>query len=144
MAAPILKIYTTTSPKLQDLPVVDGQLIFTTDNTTIYLDLNGQRLAYNIINTLQNDNERLSIVSPLEGYYFVISTRTMWFYRDYWVQITTSDAPSFGYQTDVDDFPPIGDSNTLYLTSDATYKWDDATQSYLCVSNKTEWKGIED
>lgn len=142
MAAPILTVYTTVSERINDLPIVDGQLIFLSDLKLIYLDLNGQRLSYNVIQSLDTDEQREQLPHPIEGYYFVENTGIMWRYKDKWTQITDGDAPHYIYNNSESNFPTLGKDGLLYATDDAVYRWDKYTQSYQCISNKTEWKRI--
>lgn len=141
MAAAIVKVYSTVASKLNQLQVTDGQLIFVKDTKRIFLDMNGLRLGYDTIQVFPTDEERLQILAPVEGFYFVESTGIMWRYNNEWKQLTPSNLNPlfFGNR---EDFPPEGNPATLYLTDDATYKWDSLLREYIIVSNKTEWKMI--
>ena len=138
----IVKMYHTTDSKISQLPVTDGNLVFTTDTKRMYLDMNGLRLPYVDIQILSQETDRTSILAPIEGFYFVEETNVLWRYKGGWKQITPNNlAPLFF--GDYEDFPPQGQSNVLYVTDDATYKWDSLTSTYICISNKTEWKTLE-
>ena len=137
----IVKFYYTVNSKLAELPIVDGQVIFVSDTKKFYLDMNGLRLGYSDIQVLATESDRTSILAPTEGFYFVDDTNVMWRYKGSWKQITPSELSPL-YFGDYDSFPPIGKENTLYITNDATYRWDSITSSYVCIANKTEWRAI--
>ena len=139
--AGIVKFYYTINSKLSSLPIVDGQVIFVSDTKKFYLDMNGLRLGYSDIQVLATESDRTSILAPVEGFYFVDDTNVMWRYKGSWKQITPSELSPL-YFGDYDSFPPIGKENTLYITNDATYRWDSITSSYICIANKTEWRVI--
>lgn len=139
--AAIVKIYSTTASKLNQLPVVDGTLTFVKDTRRIYLDMNGTRVEYSIIQVLQNEASRKNLLAPVEGFYFVEDTSVMWRYKEGWKQITPSNLDSVFFGTE-EDFPEIGSTSTLYVSDSATYKWDNLTKSYEVVANKTAWGNI--
>lgn len=143
MTMSILKVYYTTNHKLAELPVIDGQLIFTRDTNTIYLDLNGVRLAYTDIRLLPTDQDRLDTLDPVEGFYYVEETAVLWRFKEQWIQITPSNLSPL-YFGGIESFPTIGRDNTLYVADDATYRWDKISQSYKMVSNLTQWTSLEE
>lgn len=142
MAADILKIYTTVAARLPQLKVRNGNLIFTSDTKQIYLDVNGNRLSYNCIKVFATDHDRITFLSPPEGFYFVEETGVMWRYSVNWQQITPSNLNQIAFGNSVEDFPLKGKDDILYVTDEATYKWDSMTESYLIIANKTEWKTL--
>lgn len=138
----IVKFYHTTDSKLAQLPVSDGNITFVTDTKRLYLDINGNRLPYVDIQILSRESDRTSILAPIEGFYFVEDTSVLWRYKGGWVQITPSNLNPIFFGN-YEDFPPTGSPAVLYVSDDATYKWDSLTSKYLCVSNKTEWKEMK-
>ena len=141
MSSAILKVYATNAAKLSRLQVQDGQLIFVKDTKKIFLDLNGVRLGYEAIQVFSSDEERLQVLAPVEGFYYVEETNIIWRYNKEWKQITPDYLTPFFFGNR-EDFPPTGNPKILYLTDDATYKWDSLLNDYLVISNKTEWKEI--
>ena len=137
----IVKFYHTKNSKLNEQPIVDGQVIFVHDTKKFYLDMNGVRVGYSDIQVLPSDSDRTAILAPVEGFYFVDDTNVMWRYKGGWKQITPSELSPL-YFGEYDSFPPNGKENTLYLTDSATYRWDSITSSYICIANKTEWRVI--
>lgn len=137
----IVKAYNTLQSKLSQLPVSDGNLIFVTDTHTIYLDINGTRLGYTDITVLSQESDRTSILAPVEGFYYVEETDIFWRYKEGWKQITPDNLNPL-FLGAYEDFPPTGKDNVLYISDDATYKWDSLTSQYICIANKTEWKNI--
>lgn len=137
----IVKFYYTTNSKLNELPIVDGQVIFVHDTKKFYLDMSGVRVGYSDIQVLPSDSDRTAILAPVEGFYFVDDTNVMWRYKGGWKQITPSELSPL-YFGEYESFPPIGKESTLYLTDSATYRWDSITSSYICIANKTEWRTV--
>ena len=137
----IVKAYHTLQSKLSQLPISDGNLIFVTDTHTIYLDINGTRLGYTDITVLSQETDRTSILAPVEGFYYVEETNILWRYKEGWKKVTPDNLSPLFFGA-YEDFPPTGKSNVLYISDDATYKWDSLTSQYICIANKTEWKNI--
>ena len=54
---PIWKLCATTSDRISDLSVKDGQLIFIQDIETIAFDFHGKRKYYNQIAELEQDSD---------------------------------------------------------------------------------------
>ena len=71
-----MKFIATTSDKIDSISVVSGQLIFSRDDRVIYLDTY-VRTSFQQIITLIDDDQRLAIQFPLQGYYFVKSTKIL-------------------------------------------------------------------
>lgn len=138
MSLAILKVYATNAAKLSQLQVQDGQLIFVTDTKRIFLDFNGIRVSYSTIQVFSTDEERLQVLAPIEGFYYVEDTNIIWRYNKGWKQITPSNLIPFFFG-DREDFPPTGNNNMIYLSDDAIYKWDSLLQDYLIVSTKNVW-----
>ena len=141
--AAIVKAYSTTGSRLAQLPVSDGNLIFVRDTRRIYLDMNGNRIGYTDITVLDKETDRTAILAPVEGFYYVEETDIFWRYKGGWKQITPANISPLFFG-DYDSFPPTGKDNTLYISDDATYKWDSLTSTYICIANKTEWKTLGD
>ncbi|MBQ8792892.1 MAG: hypothetical protein IJZ62_04765 [Clostridia bacterium] len=138
------KLYYTTASKLPELQIANGQIIFTSDTHTIYLDMKGYRHSYSTIQVFEKEQNRLDVFAPVEGFYFVIETGIMWRYNGGntpgWVQITPSNLEPIMFFDSVGDLPPTGVANTLYCTDNAIYNW--KNQSYNMIANKNEWESI--
>ena len=140
----ILSVCATTSGRVKDLPIKDGQLIFIQDKCRIAFDFKGARKFYNQIDILETDKERSELESPEEGkYYFVIDTAVLWKYQDEWVQLTTQPEEVLFIGTEL---PELGSVKTLYVdkTDRVISVWDEATQSYIDVANYTSEVTDED
>lgn len=88
-----ISFVSTTASRLPDLAIKNGQLIFIKDTQKIALDLNDKRIFYNLINVLQTDEERTSLLAPVTGaFYFVIDTTVLWIYQEEWIQLTAPPA----------------------------------------------------
>ena len=122
-----LKVIATSSSRVKDLVIKDGQLIFIQDKGRIAFDFKGKRKFYNQITELDTDQERDALSSPDNGYYFVIETAVLWFYNDEWIPIT--DKPDEIVFIGVE-LPALGQSKTLYVDKDdkEISVWDEETQ----------------
>jgi hypothetical protein len=120
-----VKFVSTTSSKLPQLNIENGQLIFVSDTRTICLDFNGARTEYNQIVVLFNENQRLSLTTPIEGlFYFVKETNILWRYDGnyQWVQLTSPPKENIVF-LDYKDLPQQGKEKVLYITEKTTYQW---------------------
>lgn len=125
MANPIMKFYSTIDSKLPQLDVVNGQLIFVNDTRKIYLDANGVRTEYAQIITLVNEEQRIGILAPLSGFYFVHETNTFWKYSDgNWTQLTTPPLEKIIFLENDENLPTEGQDSVVYISDTKIYKWD--------------------
>ena len=143
--SPILSIYVTTSAKVKDLPIADGQLVFVKDLGRIAMDFNNTRKFYNQITEIDTEYDRRALSDPAIGYYFVIDTATLWYYKESWVQIT-SKPEEIVFIGDNTQIPELGQAKTLYVNKDEQEIsiWNEETNQYLAVSNYTQEVSIED
>lgn len=63
------KFVYTTSTKINELPVEDGQIIFVPDMSTIGLDMHGQRFFYQTIKSFDTEAQRAETPFPIVGFY---------------------------------------------------------------------------
>ena len=133
---PVMSLIATTSSRIRDLIIKDGQLIFIQDLGRIAFDFKGKRVFYNQIVELNTEAERLALESPLNGYYFVIDRACLWFYQDGWIQITEKPDEVVFIGTEL---PELGQANKVYVDTDdrEISVWNEATGSYIVVSNYT-------
>lgn len=131
-----LKVIATSSSRIRDLIIRDNQLIFIRDLGRIAFDSKGKRVFYNQIVELETEAERLALVNPIGGYYFVISSAVLYFYKDGWTQIT--ERPQEVLFVGVE-LPELGQEGKLYVDTDdkEISVWDEETGSYIVVSNYT-------
>lgn len=132
----VLKLVATTSSKIRDLVIENGQLIFIQDLGRIAFDFKDKRVFYNQIVELETETDRLDLEDPLRGYYFVIDSACLWFYEDGWIQIT--EKPNEVLFIDVE-LPQLGQQGKLYVDTDdrEICVWDENTDSYITVANYT-------
>lgn len=137
MAKAAFTIVATTSDRVKDLVIKNGQLIFVQDKGRIAFDFKDKRVFYNQITELDTEYDRSSLSTPANGYYFVIETAVLWFYQDEWIQITTQpeDIVFIGVE-----LPELGQSKTLYVdkTNKEISVWDDTASEYVVVADKSE------
>ena len=139
----ILSLVATSSSSIKDLIIKDGQLIFIQDLGRIAFDFKGKRVFYNQIIELDAEVERQALDSPLDGYYFVIDTAVLWFYKDGWVQITDKPKEIIFIGAEL---PTLGQENKIYVDVDdrEISVWDEETNQYIVVSNYTNEVSEED
>lgn len=133
----VLSLVATSSSKIRDLVIKNGQLIFIQDLGRIAFDFNDTRVFYNQIVELDTDAERLALDSPLSGYYFVIGTGVLWSYQDGWIQITSKPEQILFVGTEL---PTLGQENKIYVDVDdkEISVWDEATRQYIVVASHRE------
>lgn len=136
------KLIATTSSKIKNLIIEDGNLIFIQDAGRIAFDFKGKRVFYNQIVELETEAERLTLDSPLSGYYFVISTGVLWHYREElseWIQITEKPEQVVFIGVEL---PELGTANKLYATTEVGNEnisvWDEELGCYVVVADKTQ------
>ena len=132
----VMRLIATSSSRIKDLIIEDGNLIFIQDLGRIAFDYKGKRVFYNQIVELDTEVERLALDSPLNGYYFVIDTACLWCYKDKWIQIT--DKPQDIVFIGVE-LPALGQENKLYISKaeQEISVWDEETNQYIQVANYT-------
>lgn len=135
-----MKFIATTSDKVKDIKVVNGQLIFSRDDRTIYLD-SDERTAFQHIITLISEAQRINIKTPVTGYYFVEESCILYYYKDSWKALTNPPDEKTIF-TSEDELPATGKASTLYITKKGIYQWDEDTQDYICMGgeNLLVWK----
>mgnify|MGYP003295364026 CR=1 FL=1 len=133
----VFSLIATSSSRIRDLVIKDGQLVFIQDLGRIAFDFKGERVFYNQIVELSTEAERQSLESPLSGYYFVIDSAVLWFYKDDWIQITEKPEEVVFIGVEL---PELGQEKTLYVDKDdcEISVWDEETKSYIVVADKTE------
>lgn len=129
-------VIATTSSRVKDLVIKNGQLIFIQDACRIAFDFNDKRKFYNQITELDTEYERTALSTPSSGYYFVIETAVLWFYKDDWIQITNSPEEIVFIGTEL---PELGQEKKIYInkTEKEISVWDKETNNYTTVSNYT-------
>lgn len=131
-----LKVIATSSSRIKDLIIRDNQLIFIRDLGRIAFDSKGKRVFYNQIVELETEVDRLALVNPISGYYFVIGSACLYFYKDGWTQITEKPEEILFVGVEL---PELGQEGKLYVDTDdkEISVWDEETDTYITVSNYT-------
>lgn len=135
----VLSLVATSSSKIRDLVIKDGQLIFIQDMGRIAFDFKGKRVFYNQIIELDTEADRLALESPLAGYYFIIDSACLWHYKDKWVQITEKPEEIIFIGVEL---PELGQENKIYVnTADGKENisvWNEDLGNYKIVADKTQ------
>lgn len=83
------KFLYTSSEKMSELPITNGQFIFCHDKGTLYFDFDDVRKQYGEVTVVSNDTERLAETPLDKSFYYVEDTKSLWFYRnETWIQIS--------------------------------------------------------
>lgn len=141
----VMSLIATSSSRIKDLVIKNGQLIFIQDSGRIAFDFNNKRVFYNQIVELDTDADRQELVSPLNGYYFVIDTGILWTYRNEWVQITSKPEEIVFVGVEL---PTLGQTNKIYANTTEGAEnisvWSDELGAYVVVADKTQTMTSED
>lgn len=139
MAKAAFTIVATTSDRVKDLVIKNGQMIFIQDKGRIAFDFKDKRVFYNQITELDTEYERSTLSAPAYGYYFVIETAVLWFYSDGWTQITTQPEERIFIGVEL---PELGQAKTGTLYVNKVEKeisvWDEDTNKYIVVADATD------
>ena len=83
------KFLYTSSEKMSELPITNGQFIFCHDKGTLYFDFDDVRKQYGEVTVVSNDTERLAETPLDKSFYYVEDRKSLWFYRnETWIQIS--------------------------------------------------------
>ena len=136
-------VIATTSSRVKDLPIKNGQLVFIQDKGRIAFDFKDSRVFYNQITELNTEEERTLLTSPPSGYYFVIDTAVLWYYGDEWKQITNSPEEIIFIGAEL---PELGRANKIYVNEFERQIsiWNDSLQDYVVVADKLDETTEED
>lgn len=127
-----MRFIATTSDKMDDINIVSGQLIFSRDDRVIYLDTD-VRTSFQQIITVVNEQTRQELVSPVNGFYFIEDTKTLWRYNNsQWQQVTEPPKENLVF-AEKNNFPIKGQENVLYVDKNTIYTWDNENNVYIEV-----------
>lgn len=127
-----MRFIATTSDKMDDIDIVSGQLIFSRDDRAIYLDTD-VRTSFQQIITVVNEQTRQELVSPVNGFYFIEDTKTLWRYNNsQWQQVTEPPKENLVF-AEKNNFPIKGQENVLYVDKNTIYTWDSENNVYIEV-----------
>lgn len=138
-----LKVIATSSSRIRDLVIKSGQLIFIQDLGRIAFDFNGKRTFYNQIVEIESEADRLALVNPIQGYYFVIGSARLYLYKNEWIPITEKPDEILFVGVEL---PELGQEGKLYIDTDdrEISVWDEETDEYVKVANYTQEVSIEE
>lgn len=145
-----LSVVATTSERVKELPIKNGQLIFARDEKygfhRIAMDLKGSRIFYNQITVLESEYDKTALSSPSTGYYFVISSACLYKYQnETWERLTKEpdEVVFIGVE-----LPELGQAkeNVLYVNKaeKEIVVFDGASNEYIIVSDYTNEVSDED
>lgn len=140
-----LKVIATSSSRIRDLVIKNGQLIFVQDLKRIAFDFNDKRVFYNQITELDTEADRLALENPLKGYYFVVGSACLYFYKNGWTQITEKPQEIVFIGVEL---PELGQAKEDVLYVNKAEKeisvFDSEVNDYIIVADKTNEATIED
>ena len=136
----------TTSAKISSLAKTNGQIIFTRDIPSIYLDTTtGTRIKFEEIVDVATESAREDILSPTAKYYYVTETSRLYRYKDgSWVaignKVHVDKTDSFSATASQTSFTltrtPASDSNIGFFINGERYK---KGEDYSISGNKITW-----
>lgn len=133
-----MTVVATTSDRVKDLVIKNGQLIFCQDVGRIAFDYKGKRTFYNQIIELETEQERQNLSAENGKFYFVIETAVLWRYFNEWIQITEKPDEILFIGTEL---PELGVAKKLYINSsegsESISIWDEDEKKYKVVADKT-------
>lgn len=133
---PKIKFISTIATKLNDIPIISGQIIFCSDTRVIYLDTD-TRTTYQAIINVVDEETRQAIEAPLEGYYYVKLENTLWSYFDnQWTNITEA---SRSVDFIDEEFPEEGQEKIIYVKNRELFQWNETNQDYEIIGG-SQWK----
>lgn len=137
----ILSLVATTSDRIKDLVIKNGQLIFLYDMGRIAFDYKDKRTFYNQIIELETEQERQNLSDPVNGkYYFIIETAVFWRYSNEWIQLTKE--PDEILFIGDGEFPELGQPKTLYVNksegNESISIFDEEDGKYKIIADKTQ------
>lgn len=134
-----LKVIATSSSRIRDLIIRDNQLIFIRDLGRIAFDSKGKRVFYNQIVELETEADRLALVNPIGGYYFVIGSACLWHYKNGWTPITEKPDEIVFIGVEL---PKLGQEGKLYVNktdgNESISIWDEDIDNYKIIADKTQ------
>lgn len=135
----VMSLVATSSSRIRDLVIKDGQLIFIQDIGRIAFDFKGKRVFYNQIVELDTEADRLALEQPLDGYYFIIDSACLWFYKSGWIQITEKPQEIVFVGVEL---PELGQANKVYANTTEGAEnisvWSEELGAYVVVADKTQ------
>lgn len=139
-----MKLIYTTSKKIDELEIVDGQIIFCPDDEVIALDMKGQRFSYKTIKTFDTENQRINAVFCAPGFYYVEESNLIWRLTNtkVWRKVTPTGVSPIMYGETAEIFPSIGEEGILYYTDKGIYNWKPQLNTYNLIANANIWEGI--
>lgn len=136
-----MKFMATDSTKIKDIPVKKGQLIFSRDDRTIYLD-STERTSYQTFIILDTDEERQNLISPVNGFYFIEETKVLWrLLNNIWTQLNVSTKPTVVFIKEGEEKPTEPSTDVLYVQDGKIYQWSLEKNDYIIVSD-VNWESI--
>lgn len=76
---------TTVESKAQDpsvIPIKDGQFLMATDTGSLFYDAVNKRIQFMDIIKLDTEAQRIALVAPIDKFYFVKESATLWKFVD--------------------------------------------------------------
>jgi len=138
MVRPTMKFIATTRDKLDSIPIIAGSLIFVRDDRAIYLDVtDSQRTIYQSVITITSEEERRTMIAPIDGFYYVQNENTLWsYFNSLWVEVIGKN-PNIVF---TEKMPLIGTENIIYVNNHILYNWNKDKQEYEKLHAEMDWE----
>lgn len=129
-----MKFIATSRNKVETIPVEKGQLIFSRDSRTIYLD-SDVRTEFNTFIILDTEDERTKLISPVNGFYFIEETKILWRHNNSkWFPLNEKPEQNIVF-VDNGAKPLEGKINTLYVDDNKLYRWEPTLKRYTSIGD---------
>ena len=137
-----MKLVYTTSIRLSELPIENGQIIYAPDDNLICLDMRDRRFTYHTLRSFKTDAERLRFIGVNKCFYFVEETSVLWHFDKTkgWEQMTSAPDERLVFDN-YDNFPVKGKTGVLYCAPEAIYQWNTSLSSYIKMGEQV-WENI--
>lgn len=127
--------------QISQLPVSNGQLIYTKDSYELYWDTNQQRQKISDIIVLNTESERTQILAPLAKFYYVKDSNKLYYYFVDWVQINGGSSSEGYTKEEVDTLIStagldFSNCNVVKDVTNSTYT--QTFDNYVLTSKKNE------
>lgn len=142
--------YYSNASTLDQVPFIQGNMIFVQNERKIYIDGTQGRIPYDGMLYFETEEERVRKRNPLPGFYFVKDERKLWYYADAeWTCLSGGDGgeeqeKQIEFST-YDELPAMGEENKLYVdkAGKSLYIWDDSEEDYVQMAGSGEADWIE-
>lgn len=132
--------YLTDSANIDGIEVSIGNLLLCEDTKRIYFDGENGRVCYDSIMVFPTTETMIAYENPVEGFYFVEESKTLWRYdEDGWVALTEPPMNVIRFIPE-SDLPEEGEIEILYVCGTKLFIWEDG--QYKQINADSIWQEV--